>query len=75
MSNDDLDLFHAGHYREMIIDVATGLSRATARLHEVDVPGLRRADDQITALRNAGLVLDERLSSLKTRMTFPGKTE
>ena len=31
MGDDDLDLLHAGHYREMTTDVATGLSRATVR--------------------------------------------
>src|SRR5206468_12525488 len=28
MGDDDLDLFHVGHYRGTIIDVAAGLSRA-----------------------------------------------
>ncbi len=32
MGDDDLDLLHVGHYRAMTTDVATGLSRATARL-------------------------------------------
>jgi hypothetical protein len=32
MGNDDLDLLHTGDYRRMTTDVATGLSRATARL-------------------------------------------
>ena len=32
VGDDDLDLFHTGHCRGMTTDVATGLSRATARL-------------------------------------------
>jgi hypothetical protein len=32
MGDDDLDFLHVGHYRRMTTDVATGLSRATARL-------------------------------------------
>ena len=32
MGNNDLDFLHAGDYRPLTTDVATGLPRATARL-------------------------------------------
>jgi len=31
MGDDDLDVLHVGHYRGMIIDVATGISRVRLR--------------------------------------------
>jgi hypothetical protein len=60
MGDDDLDLLHTGHCRGMTTNVATGLSRATARLTVWQLigigagePGEKRCS-AITICRKAG---------------------
>ena len=79
MSDDDLDLLHAGHYHWMTTDVASGLSRATVR----PAASRRRAGSvgwlgyaSESAGRPAGAYLTSARKdsiSVSTELTHPGQ--